>query len=136
MGTDRKRAPWGWSVRTQRLLVVLVLLGALGIVAGSASGRGRPAAVPRLVVNPNDVPRPVLEALPRLGPVLSGRIVAGRKVRRFDSLADLDARVRGIGPVTARAIRPYLRFDHEPDTDEVAPPVSPLASGDRPVAGP
>ncbi len=45
-----------------------------------------------------------LEALPRVGPVLAARIVAGRPYR---SLADLD-RVKGIGPATLALLRPLV----------------------------
>jgi competence protein ComEA len=64
-----------------------------------------------LVVNVNTAPAAVLDALPRLGPALAGRIVAGREERPFHSLGDLDARVKGIGPATVAALRPHLRFD-------------------------
>ena len=45
-----------------------------------------------------------LEELPRVGPVLAARIVAGRPYR---SLADLD-RVKGIGPATLALLRPLV----------------------------
>lgn len=72
-----------------------------------------PLPWPDLVVDPNTVPGPVLEALPGLGPALAGRIVAARAERPFGSLADLDRRVKGIGPAKAAALRPFLRFPTE-----------------------
>ncbi len=50
-------------------------------------------------------------ALPRLGPSLVGRIVAARAQAPFRSVDDLDARVRGLGPATIKALRPHLRID-------------------------
>nr|WP_256487934.1 ComEA family DNA-binding protein [Deinococcus sp. HSC-46F16] len=47
-----------------------------------------------------------LEALPRIGPALAARIVAGRPYR---SLADLD-RVKGIGPSTLEDLAPLVKF--------------------------
>lgn len=47
-----------------------------------------------------------LEALPRVGPALAARIVAGRPYR---SLADLD-RVKGIGPSTLEDLAPLVTF--------------------------
>ena len=47
-----------------------------------------------------------LEALPKVGPALATRIVAGRPYR---SLADLD-RVSGIGPSTLSALTPLVTF--------------------------
>lgn len=47
-----------------------------------------------------------LEALPRIGPALAARIVAGRPYR---SLADLD-RVKGIGPSTLADLTPLVTF--------------------------
>ncbi|EYB68743.1 hypothetical protein DEIPH_ctg017orf0083 [Deinococcus phoenicis] len=47
-----------------------------------------------------------LEALPKVGPALAARIVAGRPYR---SLADLD-RVKGIGASTLAALTPLVTF--------------------------
>jgi competence protein ComEA len=94
---------------------------ALGVALASKREARAPASAvdPVLVVDANTAPPQVLLALPRLGPALVGRIVAERDVRPFHSLADIDARVRGIGPATAAAIAPFLRFG----------PVSDPASG-------
>jgi hypothetical protein len=45
-----------------------------------------------------------LEALPRIGPVLAARIVAGRP---YASVEDLE-RVKGIGPKTVQLLRPFV----------------------------
>jgi competence protein ComEA len=103
---------WGWSVRTLRSVLITIPAIAL-VLAGLSAGlerRGRPVD-PRLVIDPNTAPPAVLSALPRLGPVLVGRIVKERSAARFDSLDDLDARVQGIGPATAASLQPFLRFD-------------------------
>ncbi|MEM9165948.1 MAG: helix-hairpin-helix domain-containing protein [Planctomycetota bacterium] len=52
-----------------------------------------------------------LEMLPRIGPVLAGRIVADRASNGpFRSLSDLQ-RVSGVGPKTAQALEPFIRFE-------------------------
>jgi competence protein ComEA len=64
-----------------------------------------------LIVDPNTASPEVLSALPKLGPALVGRLVAAREEAPFRSLDDLDARVRGIGPATLAALRPYLLIE-------------------------
>jgi competence protein ComEA len=55
-----------------------------------------------------------IEALPRIGPALAGRIVADREsLGAFGSLAGLE-RVRGVGPGLAAAVRPYVTFSGTP----------------------
>src|SRR5258708_39272281 len=62
-------------------------------------GPESPPALP-LRVDVNTAPPGVLEALPRIGPALAGRIIEAREERLFVSADDLDRRVRGIGPAT------------------------------------
>ncbi|PTA67831.1 ComEA family DNA-binding protein [Deinococcus arcticus] len=57
-------------------------------------------------VNLNTASTEQLEALPRVGPALAARIVAGRPYR---SLADLD-RVKGIGPSALQTLRGLVTF--------------------------
>ena len=91
--------------------VVFIAAAGLGVVAGGAKG---PAVAPAvLVVDPNTAAPGVLLALPRLGPTLVDRIVEARRRAPFRSIEDFDARVRGIGPVTIEALRPYLRIEGE-----------------------
>jgi competence protein ComEA len=86
---------------------------ALGLIVGSRTPAGPPAPAPRLIVDPNTAPPEVLNALPRLGPTLVRRIVEARDEAPFRSIDDLDARVRGIGPTTLEALRPYLQIQVE-----------------------
>ncbi|GMA14459.1 competence protein ComEA [Deinococcus metallilatus] len=57
-------------------------------------------------VNLNSASLEQLEALPKVGPSLAARIVAGRPYR---SLADLD-RVKGVGPAILQALTPLVTF--------------------------
>ncbi|MPY66042.1 ComEA family DNA-binding protein [Deinococcus sp. SDU3-2] len=57
-------------------------------------------------LNLNTATTEQLEALPRVGPALAARIVAGRPYR---SLADLDG-VKGIGPSTLEDLAPLVTF--------------------------
>ena len=63
-----------------------------------------------LRVDPNRAHPSVLEALPKIGPALARRIVETREQAPFLDVADFDRRVRGIGPATIKAVRPYLRL--------------------------
>ena len=57
-------------------------------------------------LNLNSATREQIEALPGVGPVLAGRILAARPYR---TLADLDA-VKGVGETTLKRLEPYLVF--------------------------
>ncbi|MEF2277810.1 helix-hairpin-helix domain-containing protein [Deinococcus sp. YIM 134068] len=57
-------------------------------------------------INLNSASQEQLEALPRVGPALAARIVAGRP---YHSLADLD-RVSGIGPSALATLTPLVTF--------------------------
>ena len=106
-----RRAPFGWVGPIRVLLSLLAVPLTLALFLSLPSARRtRPSAVD-LVVDPNTVPTEVLGALPRIGPVLAGRIAEERLRGPFRSLDDLDARVRGIGPATIEALRPHLRIE-------------------------
>ncbi|HYV96852.1 MAG TPA: helix-hairpin-helix domain-containing protein [Gemmatimonadaceae bacterium] len=52
-----------------------------------------------------------IETLPRIGPALAARIVAERNAHGpFESLQQLDKRVRGVGPSMAKLIAPLVTF--------------------------
>jgi competence protein ComEA len=105
------------------LLSVLAASGGLTLLLlGRGDGQATPPP-PALVVDLNTAPPEVLRALPRLGPVLVDRIVAAREEAPFRSIEDFDARVKGIGAATVRALRPHVM---------VAPPVRPSVSATPP----
>lgn len=124
---------WGWTVNARSLLAGSALTSAVLLLTFESRGPRDSPIDPTLVVDPNSVPAAVLLALPRLGPVLVGRIVAERDRQPIGSLDDLDARVRGVGPATVAALRPYLRFG--PDRRAVArqPGPGPLAPDPKPA---
>ena len=107
--TARGRGVWGGAATGVSAAIVLILAIALGL----ASGRDDAPAVDTaaLVVDANEAPPGVLGALPRLGRTMVGRVVEARERAPFRSLADLDKRVKGVGPVTIEGLRPHLRFD-------------------------
>ncbi|GAA0497755.1 ComEA family DNA-binding protein [Deinococcus depolymerans] len=57
-------------------------------------------------VNLNTATPEQLEALPKVGPSLAAKIIAGRPYR---SLADLD-RVKGVGPAALKTLTPLVTF--------------------------
>jgi DNA uptake protein ComE-like DNA-binding protein len=99
-----------------RVLALGTVCLAGAILIGAHGQRGAPAteAPLRLVVDANAVPVTVLEALPRIGPARARAIDAERRERPFASLAELQARVSGIGPATAAGLEPHVRFGTEP----------------------
>jgi competence protein ComEA len=113
---------WGWTTPARAWFSGFGAMAALGLIAGTRMPDGPPAPAPVLIVDPNTAPPEVLCALPKLGPALVGRILAARDAAPFRSLDDLDARVRGIGPVTLAALRPHLKI--EPTGRGVPPSVA------------
>lgn len=112
-----------WRRGDLAVLIVLALgagalLAARGLNRAEALGpkllaAGRPARLARELVNPNVASVDSLRRLPRIGPVLANAIVEARRSDDgpFKDLADLQGRVRRIGPVTAETIRPFITFD-------------------------
>ena len=119
------RPLWGWSRPVGRVLSTAVVFGGLMILAGLPPSRPAPKPPP-LRIDPNTAPVQVLLALPRIGPARAGAIVEARKKAPLRSPFDLQQRARGIGPVTTRAIEPYLRFPDTPD-----PALAGSATADR-----
>lgn len=99
-----------WSGPARGLLIALALPIASCLALTAPIPTPPATRWPDLVVDPNTAPAPVLEALPGIGPALSGRIVAARAGQPFRSLADVDRRVKGIGPAKVAGLRPFLRF--------------------------
>lgn len=112
---DPREGPlWGWTQPARGLLAGLAAVLALALAAeapGSAEAAPRP--LPALVLDPNTASPRVLTVLPGMGPTLLGRVIAARRERPFESLADIDLRVRGVGPKTIAAWRPYFQIDPE-----------------------
>ena len=101
----------GWSSTSRALLAAICLIGSFSLWRTSGEfDRPTPPQI-ALVVDPNTAPPAVLMALPRLGPALVGRIVTQRDIEPFDSIEDLDRRVKGIGPATIKSIRPFLKVE-------------------------
>ena len=117
MSTAPASRPRGWSPLERGLLTAFALALAIALAwsARDAAEADGSWVVPDLVVDPNTAPPEVLLALPRAGPKLVDAIVAARRQAPFTSLADLDARVRGVGPATLAALRPHLRIEPTPD---------------------
>lgn len=111
---------WRWT-RPARLILCTIIVpvaGWLAVKTWRVEPLRRPT--PHLAVDPNTAPPQVLLALPRLGPARVAAIVEARKHGPLRSLDDLDRNVRGIGPITARGIAPYLRF---PPTESPLAPI-------------
>jgi len=118
---DHSKSPAPWLLRRadQAAVAVLVLLGLAATVGwwvryGGLRGRmveleGAEPQVARFEVDINSADWPELVQLPAIGEKLAKRIVESRqKDGPFLDHKDL-RRVRGIGPKTLEAIRPYLR---------------------------
>ena len=113
MTASTERTPNLAIMLRRKALIRLAGALALGTAIAACFDRRGPVSspLPALRVDVNTAPPGVLEALPRIGPALAGRIVEAREELLFVSPDDVDRRVRGIGPVTIAGLRPYLRFD-------------------------
>lgn len=77
--------------------------------AADAGTAGAPGAAPGAPVDLNTATVAELDALPGVGPVIAGRIVAWRQQNgRFNRVDDL-AEVQGIGAATLEKLRPMVR---------------------------
>lgn len=92
--------------------------------SAAANTRARRPSAPATPAGPVDVDRATaaeLDALPRVGPVLAGRIIADRdSAGPFGSLEELQ-RVRGIGPAMAARLAPHVTFSGTPRPSNAAP---------------
>ena len=122
--TRSLRPPKRHDLRWRRcdLVVLIVLALATGALLGGRAA-GRPRAVDPALRGPGqrtdrareridlnaDSPDS-LRRLPRIGPVLTRRIVKARKAGRFKDLDDLQERVKGIAAAIAETIEPLVTF--------------------------
>jgi len=74
-----------------------------------------PAPVIRFPIDLDRADSAVIDALPGIGPAMAQRIVAQRdSFGAFGSLAQFEARVRGVGPTLARQIERLVTFSGIP----------------------
>lgn len=84
----------------------------------ASSGVEPAAQAPRPDVELNTATRARLESVRGIGPQLAAALLAAREARPFTDWADLVARVRGIGPASARRLSAHgLRVDGRPWPD-------------------
>ena len=101
--------------RGKVILLIFALAGALSVIKGGFKVMNQPQAEPHsLRVDLESVPPQVLMALPQIGPARMEAILAEGRQGPFQSVEDVDRRVKGIGPAISSGLRPYLRFgsDH------------------------
>jgi competence protein ComEA len=78
------------------------------------SGKSRKeAGLTGVVINVNEATAGELQRLPRIGPMLSQRIIEERARGAFRSIDDL-RRVKGIGPKTLDKLRPFISVHNAP----------------------
>lgn len=70
------------------------------------------------LVNPNTATREQLMTLPEVGPEIADRIL---KLRPFTDAADMEKRVKGIGPKTLEQMKKGLDFDGDGAADCCVP---------------
>ncbi len=116
---------YGFS-RAQCIALIVIsaalAIGGLGVyIFDTTAPLGNEAVVqaaagsfePIIRLDLNTAPADSLELIPYIGPVLAARIVAYRKTHgRFDSVDSLCC-IPGIGQLTLKRIRPYLKVAGE-----------------------
>jgi len=85
-----------------RLAVFLAIGVTAGVTAGATPGATSGLAEVRLSVEINTATDEQLQSLRGIGPAMAGRIIAERARAPFNSLADFDERVKGVGTITLR----------------------------------
>jgi competence protein ComEA len=119
------REGWtGLEIKVMAIAAGLVAVGFLVFDRGDRTGRAAPPPAV-LRVDPNTAPPGVLLAIPALGPTILPRMLEAREKAPFKSLADIDRRVKGVGPRTIETWAPLMRI--EPEKSEPAAAQAPLA---------
>jgi DNA uptake protein ComE-like DNA-binding protein len=79
--------------------------GPAPVVKFSANKDSAPSIDKPALVNLNSASQAELEALPYIGPTLAANIIAARP---FQSLSEVDSRVKGIGPKMLERLKGYI----------------------------
>ena len=112
--TSPSRQPVWWTDGTRRISLVLGIFACGWLLAAGWSSRTGSAVAtrppPKLILDPNTAPPELLMALPGLGPGLIRGWVEARDERPFETLEEIERRVRGIGPATLKRIAPSLEI--------------------------
>jgi competence protein ComEA len=96
-----------WTV-VALVIVAAHFYGESGWLGEQFVNEAEPSKAVVFQVDVNTATWPELTLLPRVGETLAQRIIETRDSAPYYSTADLDRRVKGIGPVTAALLEPYL----------------------------
>jgi DNA uptake protein ComE-like DNA-binding protein len=88
-------------------------LAVLVLAAQPVETAGPLEPVPDLKINLNTAPPQVLTILPSVGDAMVAKLLQARDEQAFESLGDVDRRVRGVGPRTVELWQPWVRFDQD-----------------------
>jgi hypothetical protein len=120
-GVKMSLSPQGFPPPSPRIDIDNRLPAGMGAVGAPAvdHGRGRGGSALARPVDLDVASAGEIEALPRIGAALAGRIIASRdSFGPFRSLEGL-RRVRGIGPVMLRQLGPLVTFSGRAASSEV-----------------